>query len=249
MSFYDPNYRRFNSYGYSAARSYAPSASKPASDKQKAFVLSLASERTLPQDLAQRVHNAAMSQSEASALIDALKAIPSNSPRLASPKQVEFVVKLISERFAEGTFNGPDPATLTGAQASQWIDRLLTMPKLPAPSKATARVYVPDSIPEARYAIPASALAGKHKDSMVLFRVTPERELWQLVGAPGSFAKQPVSKAVAETALAVLLADPHTAALAFSQQYTRCAKCGAELSDDESKRIGLGPVCREAFGL
>jgi hypothetical protein len=51
---------------------------------------------------------------------------------------------------------------------------------------------------------------------------------------------------------AVLLeaaADPLTAAVRYGKETGSCSCCGRELTNKESIRLGIGPICREKFGL
>jgi Family of unknown function (DUF6011) len=43
-------------------------------------------------------------------------------------------------------------------------------------------------------------------------------------------------------------ANPHTAAKAFGAKWGICSCCGRELSNAESVRLGIGPICRDKFG-
>jgi len=72
--------------------------------------------------------------------------------------------------------------------------------------------------------------------------------LRRLIGSYGGFTR---SKPAPEDTLAfvrVLLGDPYKYAKLFAVHYACCAKCGAELTDEVSRELGLGPVCRKAFG-
>jgi hypothetical protein len=51
---------------------------------------------------------------------------------------------------------------------------------------------------------------------------------------------------------AVLLeaaADPLTAAIRYGRETGSCSCCGRDLTNAESIRLGIGPICREKFGL
>lgn len=53
----------------------------------------------------------------------------------------------------------------------------------------------------------------------------------------------------AVTALQLIAKDPLEAALRYGQRTGRCACCGRELTNHESIDLGIGPVCREKWGL
>jgi Family of unknown function (DUF6011) len=39
--------------------------------------------------------------------------------------------------------------------------------------------------------------------------------------------------------------DPYEAMRLYGYEYTRCGLCGRRLTNDESRAVGIGPVCRE----
>lgn len=43
-------------------------------------------------------------------------------------------------------------------------------------------------------------------------------------------------------------ANPHSAAKAYGMKFGICSCCGRELSNAESVRLGIGPICRDKFG-
>jgi hypothetical protein len=43
--------------------------------------------------------------------------------------------------------------------------------------------------------------------------------------------------------------DPLTAAIRHGKETGECSCCGRELTNQESIRLGIGPICREKFGL
>lgn len=43
--------------------------------------------------------------------------------------------------------------------------------------------------------------------------------------------------------------DPLTAAVRYGKETGACSCCGRELTNPESIRMGIGPICREKFGL
>ena len=44
-------------------------------------------------------------------------------------------------------------------------------------------------------------------------------------------------------------ADPYAAAQLYGQQTGSCSCCGRELTNSLSIELGIGPICREKFGL
>lgn len=57
-----------------------------------------------------------------------------------------------------------------------------------------------------------------------------------------------IPDSVKETLIAAA-ADPLTAAVKYGRETGSCSCCGKELTNKESIRLGIGPICREKFGL
>lgn len=51
-----------------------------------------------------------------------------------------------------------------------------------------------------------------------------------------------------ESVLEAIANDPDALAR-YGQELGECGVCGRELTDEESRRIGIGPVCREKLGM
>jgi hypothetical protein len=52
-----------------------------------------------------------------------------------------------------------------------------------------------------------------------------------------------------ERAVGTVCSDPLAAAVLHGKQTGHCACCGLELTNEESVRLGIGPICREKWGL
>jgi hypothetical protein len=111
-------------------------------------------------------------------------------------------------------------------------------------------------LPKSKYAIPTDELMGDYMvqpvdNDLVFVEIREFKKttyLRRLIGSYGGFSR---IKPAPEDTLAfvrVLLGDPYKYAKLFAVHYACCAKCGAELTDETSRELGLGPVCRQAFG-
>jgi hypothetical protein len=49
-------------------------------------------------------------------------------------------------------------------------------------------------------------------------------------------------------AIKAIASDPEGAAALFGHEFKRCGVCGRGLTNDESRALGIGPVCRERVG-
>lgn len=64
------------------------------------------------------------------------------------------------------------------------------------------------------------------------------------LSGPDSRLSDEVKAAIFEVAK-----DPLTAAIRHGRETGECSCCGRELTNKESIRLGIGPICREKFGL
>jgi hypothetical protein len=64
------------------------------------------------------------------------------------------------------------------------------------------------------------------------------------LSGPDSRLSDDIQAAILEVAK-----DPLTAAIRHGKETGECSCCGRELTNQESIRLGIGPICREKFGL
>jgi hypothetical protein len=196
----------------------------------------------------------------------------------ASIKQLDFINKLVSERNVPEPLKAqifeiarrPDASPARGGPVSQVIDQLLAMPRLPGGGAAagrapaapgavvSTRAHWLDGIPNARYVLTQAqtdprtheVFNGNDKIFIEVREYRGTRYMRRLIGAPGSYTrgKMPFD-AVRLLADAIRVVTPLKATQAYGALYSCCSVCGAELTDDTSVALKLGPVCRGRFGL
>ena len=68
-----------------------------------------------------------------------------------------------------------------------------------------------------------------------------------MLGAPGIFTRNPVPKTTAKELIGHLSSQKVAleASTAFAEIYSVCKRCGAELTDDHSRAVLMGPVCEK----
>lgn len=107
-------------------------------------------------------------------------------------------------------------------------------------------------------AFPPSKYAINTQSGMVWFEVKHWKKtkdvtiayVRRLTGHPGDWLRTKFNPAQQKWILEQLEQQtPATLAKVFADHFTCCAKCLSPLSDELSVSLGLGPVCREAFGL
>jgi hypothetical protein len=80
--------------------------------------------------------------------------------------------------------------------------------------------------------------AGKGRDDTYLGKIVQGRF------SPSRDCTDEVKATVLE-----LLADPSAAAVKYGKKLIHCICCGAELDNPLSRELGIGPICREKWGL
>jgi hypothetical protein len=95
-------------------------------------------------------------------------------------------------------------------------------------------------------------LAGRHGEAeFIFFEVKQYRGRWyckRLQGAPGRFARLGISAADQRVLHEFLVKDPkvqENASVLFGRLYKCCGVCKAELTDDYSREVQMGPHCRK----
>jgi hypothetical protein len=210
----------------SGASNYGANRNAP-SDAQLRFIASLS--RDLGYEL-----QAPRDKRHASLIIDAAKATldkarrsgaaaPTARPvRKATERQVEFLADLLNERAHD--LGELDPAELSAARASELITELMAAPR----AKVAAH-----GIREGRYAYTTDG--GATADH---YRVRRDGKI--VVWTAGG--EWPYNGKLNE-GLEWIKAHPREAAELFGRLTESCGRCGRDLSDDESRARGLGPVC------
>lgn len=143
--------------------------------------------------------------------------------------------------------------------AGKWVVKHLAG-ECPAVRVAPAKPAGLDlsKIPNCKYMITGEAGQTVHVE--VVERRGGRKFVNVLIGSPGDWARQRVSYATQASLVAKIqgatyedqgrhLVGPEAAAVRFSREYVCCAACMSPLSDDLSRKLGLGPVCRQRFAF
>ena len=114
------------------------------------------------------------------------------------------------------------------------------------------------SVPKSKYAVPVTELAGsdaedEFKKVDIVFLEIKEfmSTLYarRLHGAPGHFSRSQMTVAQVKALVELISSDPYKYAKLFGDHYSVCGSCGAELTDQRSRELMLGPECRKKFGF
>lgn len=185
------------------------------------------------------------------------------APALASQKQLDFIAKLRVERdlskLREEQITRALAAGLTTRQASNWIELLLQEPRSTGvavgPVGPSAISEALEDVIDSKYAVPSRAvmIPGLEVRGDLLFlevrTFRGHKYLRRLHGAPGRFQRTKLT-ASQTIALAAVIKGKHVElSRLFGEHYACCGRCGAELTDQKSREIFLGPECRKVFGV
>lgn len=186
--------------------------------------------------------------------------------RTLTEKQEALIGTLLNEKAVPEAFRASlgTISSLTLPEASRAIDALFRFPKKQSHTEKV-QAQLADlnralaAIPLSFYAIPmddiGDALTSTRGDNDFLFvRLTENtrskrRFLNQIHGAPGGFWKSGLRRDDTLVILKHLASDPQKFALLFAEKHEVCGKCGADLTDPESRRLKFGPTCRKVWGL
>lgn len=183
----------------------------------------------------------------------------------ASDKQITFINELLDSRaippmdpilrgFTADRFGML--STIDKRTASAVISALLGLPKLTTPAESSLQ-HILASIPKSKYAIPVdeldiAPLTGTPLTGDLLFIEVREYHdvlyMRRLTGAPGAFNRDKMPAGDVKIIVDLIATHPYKYTRLFGENYSCCGKCGAELTDPQSRAFFLGPECRKAFG-
>lgn len=232
--------------GSPAANQYGTFQVYAASERQVAFLSRLIHDRDhgqvkIPTTLE------GISKTAASALIDRLidrpyKAGQAAPVRLASEKQVAFILKLLAEKDLSGTaftsWTGEVLAQLPMQDASPAIDMLMKLPRKPE-VEIKAGAY---RLEDGSFVRVYRGQQSRKMLAAMLINITAEDRdgAWQYLGMASRFVKP------TDHRLTVEECEELTAASGADHSW--CCVCGRRLDDPNSVSRGIGPVCRAKQG-
>lgn len=165
-----------------------------------------------------------------------------HEPDLATEKQVTFLEDLRNKKDLSlltpeqiAWIRDADFKTIPKKRASDVIAKLLELPssQIVNPSKDTMMYDVPNG----RYAIPKD-------DGTLMFYSVKRGDYVTFVDVWASDARWPVmNKDEVSRILNAISLDPD-AGPRFGREIGRCYVCGRTLTDELSRSLGIGPVCR-----
>lgn len=170
----------------------------------------------------------------------------------ATAAQIGFIRSLFRERDTDAltsvqvdwleTF---ELRRLNREQASRVITALQKLDRASEETKAKAQGG-PHGVPNGRYAI-------QHGGTLKFFKVSsPTEGRWvgrTFVEVQASSEFYPIrNQAERQLILAHIADDIRGAMLRYGQEIGSCGHCGRTLTNEESRELGIGPICRGKMG-
>ncbi len=189
-----------------------------------------------------------------SAILDSMRVRHTDQPRTISERSREHAEML---RSALGR---PAAAGQTAVRAR--VDAVRNNPsKWAGPTRAAAApvaVTKPDykvadalamTVPAGLYALPRRE-ASAAGNTVTFFKVHPfrgGRRIVQLLGSIGAFSERPLPVQHQIFALTHIAEDAKAAAVLFGRETATCGMCGSPLTNEASRKAGIGPKCARKF--
>lgn len=183
----------------------------------------------------------------------------------ATPAQVSFIKDLIEQKNVGHTGRAMivlakiAAGKLDKTEASKIIDELKVLPVSKAASYALGKSELQQllsEVPKAKYAVPMDeidlAIEEKVNGEFIFVEIREYMNnvyIRRLHGAPGHFNRSRLSAADTKLIVNQIKKTPLEYTQKFGELYSCCGKCGAELTDDVSRSLKLGPTCRKEFGM
>lgn len=167
-----------------------------------------------------------------------------------SPKQDELLAKLASQlveagaqnRFAEKIATARAEGTLTKRTASQYIDALINDVRIAQTAQRRTQAAALPVVPEGTYAIDTTEGAT---NTVAFYRVWHGRNGYVGVNREIGPSDTRVPFAQVRGILERILAVGTEEALArYGRETGVCGHCHTRLTNDESRALGIGPICR-----
>lgn len=178
--------------------------------------------------------------------------LPLESTAPGMRNRARYVSNLVNPHLAGSTNAATEP---DNRQASAIIEWLLELPMRPGRSRETTSEPTPD-VPEGRF-----ALRTDDDEQLRFYKVDrPTEGRWagyvfvsEIFG--GGFGddgrREPIRdrQRKSEVLNAILAVGPIKAAQCYGIELGHCGRCGRTLTDETSRAFGIGPDCREAWGV
>jgi hypothetical protein len=172
----------------------------------------------------------------------------------ATEKQVAYICGLLDKKDLSGIRHMPPDfverrkeearTKLTKGIASRWIEELKALPDNSGPEPDSAVRYgglAVGVIPDGRYAIEDEGVLKFYKVKNGHSRV--------FVDVRASDDWHPLTRVESRNRVVTAISeDPKAASIRYGKELGRCGVCGRTLTDEHSRRAGIGPICAGRSG-
>jgi Family of unknown function (DUF6011) len=117
--------------------------------------------------------------------------------------------------------------------------------RTPVPDQFRATSSKPPVVPDGRYAMSMDGVVKFYKVN------TPTQGKWRdftFVEAQASDEFYPVKGALKSIVLGLIAIDPQAATELYGKALGVCGICGRTLTNEESRKRGIGPICAQERG-
>lgn len=137
--------------------------------------------------------------------------------------------------------------------AGRWTVLHATTAECAAAAPATTAT-IPQAAPVATPDVPAGHYAVETEEGhLAFYRVDrPAEGRWAgrtFIAVQASDDYHPVRGEAGKSVLAKIAADPQEAMLRYGREIGRCGHCNRTLTDETSRALGIGPICRGKVGF
>ena len=190
---------------------------------------------------------------EAQGVMDALTGTTAqaNPP---SDRQITYVADLLSIHDWPDTISETDLRAMERSQVSALIEAIKKRSlkrNVPAGQPADGRSPRPQRIwdvPAGRYALRWDSIKNSGWKFYQVKHGHTKSFVDMLLGSPGSYRHVPLKNVDVESVMKQIDHDPRQASIDFGIQSGTCGVCSSPLTNAESLKLGIGPVCRGKMG-
>lgn len=174
-----------------------------------------------------------------------------------STKQVSYALDLLGKKVWPDSFTEEDLKGMERRQVSDLIDGLFKAPRKPSEfgAKGSKPVDKWEDIPDGRYALafaPSDGPAVGDEAEWRFFQIKHGHTrvfVDLLIGAPGAYRYQKFYGVQADKILGMIRSDtPRVASINFGLKSETCGVCSSPLTNPDSIKYGIGPICRGKMG-
>lgn len=197
----------------------------------------------------------------AAAALDAMTGAPGRD--MASEPQIRYIMDLLDQHDWPDEISEEDVRNMERRQATKLINGLKQSPRRvrkgsPIPEVPAGRYALLEGGDDAMSwsAVDRQDLVKFKEPTVVFYQVDRPTEgrykgrtfVKRLIGAPGSYRKEPVRGMREARVLQAIAKDPREASLRYGKESRVCGVCHSPLTTEASRARGIGPVCASKTG-